>query len=386
MAELGLQDTRRRRGRLWLVLLVVLAAAAGVRAWRLSQQWDRPLMPDMQLYARLAGEVSPVHPFVPSREPAVVWLTRAGRGLGAALGITPEQGQRLATALASLVTVLLLLGLARPFLGDAGALAAGLFLAASPLVSVYDVAGGRDPYYLLFLVAFAAFAFAPRLGGAVRLAGMGLMGGLVCLVRLSALGVVVLGAAAALAWRPGRGWWWRWLVVMLLVSVLVGPYLWFCWQATGDPLYAVNHHAAWIARHCDPALGAPEGFWSLLRRRWGLGELAWRGLQGMFTALWGPLAWDSFFARRSLPWHLWLAPFLLYLWGWLVVLWGRRWMPPVMIALTTGPAWPLLGLGIDPRLLLGALPFMALILGRGAAALAGGAWPEEGRQRTRDVI
>jgi hypothetical protein len=172
---------------------------------------------------------------------------------------------------------------------------------------------------------------------------------------------------------------------MLLVSVLVGPYLWFCWRTTGDPLYAVNHHAAWIAQHCDPALGAPEGFWSIFRR-WGPGELALRGLRGMFAALWGPVALDSFFARQSLPYHLWLVPYLLYLWGWLAAAWGRRWMPPLMIALTTGPAWPLLGLGIDPRLLLGAVPFMALVLGRGVAVLAGRRPREGGRQRVRDVI
>jgi hypothetical protein len=106
----------------------------------------------------------------------------------------------------------------------------------------------------------------------------------------------------------------------------------------------------------------------------------------MFAALWGPVALDSFFARQSLPYHLWLLPYLLYLWGWLAAAWGRRWMPPLMIALTTGPAWPLLGLGIDPRLLLGALPFMALVLGRGVAVLAGRRPREGGRQRVRDVI
>lgn len=362
---------------LCIALLLILVCAAGARALRLEQYADRPFMHDVAGYTDKAASLSFAHPFSIEIEPMTVWLNRVSQGLGRSLGLDVNLSVRLGTLLLGLAAVLWLFFLARLWMGDAGALLAALYLALSPFLCVTDVSGGRDTPYLLFLTGFCYFCFAPRRRLWPRAAGMGIMAGLLCLTRINGLFIVIPVSAAALIQARGKDFWKPWLAVLAVAGLMVLPYLSFLWRQTGDILYNLNSRAHWHSAE-DPAAHVVQSFWDMFFRELGLVKLCQRALTGMYLSLVGSTARDSFFAAKSLPWGLYLAPYLVYLLGMARALLKLRWQPFLMVLLATGPVWPLIAVGTDPRLLLGALPFMAVFLGLGGEMILGRLLPRGG--------
>ena len=116
--------------------------------------------------------------------------------------------------------------------------------------------GYRESAYSFFLVAFVA---AVALGGAgFRRASLaGALGGLLCLIRLSALSIVVplltirvLRLPPEERLRYGAGF-------TLVLLVLVSPFLYSNFRAHGDPFYSVSFHTQfWLrAEGLDPEQG-----------------------------------------------------------------------------------------------------------------------------------
>ena len=343
-------------------LVFLLVCGAGLRLVKLRQQEGQPLMPDVRLYCQLGSLVSLERPFFLEREPLMVWFNRACQGAGWVLGLPPERAVRLGTGLLSLITLGLAFFLARLWLGDWAALLAALYLALSPFLATFDVSGGRDGPFLLLLVGFCRLALGPAGRVWPRALALGLVGGLMCLVRMNALGVVVLVSAWGLWRAEGRGMLRPWLGALAICALLCGPYLVYSWHQTGDPLQVVNRHAAWVSSHLEPGAAPASSFGSYFLSRWGLAKLTANTIKGMFNALAGPVAKDSFFAGQSLPWGLGWVALLMFLAGLVLAVRRRLWTPILLLLVLTGPVWPLIAAGLDPRLLTPGLPLYGVFL------------------------
>lgn len=331
---------------------------------RLAHYGTTPLTGDQIGYFHHARSLNWNRPFYIEVEPMTVWLNLLSQQAGQALNLSPSLSVRLGTFSLGLGVVVWLFFLARVWTGDAGALLAGLFWALSPFVCVADVAGGRDTPYILFLVGFSYFCFAPWRRRWLAVLGIGTMAGLMCLTRISGLFIVIPVSALALLTVHGRRFWLPWLAVLALIALIASPYIVFLWQETGDILYNLNSRAWWHSAE-DPAAQVVHSFWDMFFRELGPLKLLERALSGMYLSLFGPVTLDSFFSRQTLPFGLYLAPYLIYLLGIAVAIKRLCWQPFLVLALATGPVWPLIAVGTDPRLVLGALPFMAIFLGMG---------------------
>ncbi len=346
-----------------LALVLVFTCAAASRTLRLESRAGLPLMDDMRSFSQRALELGWSHPFSTEMDPMTLWINRGAQEVGRRVGLPRDLAIRLSTFFISLATVLLLFFLARLWTSDLGATFAALYLALSPILNVYDVSGGRDTPYIFFLTAFSYAAFRSWERVWPQVLAMGLSGGLMALTRLNGLFTMAVAAAASWAKRRGRRLVLPWLATVLAAILLVGPFLIHIYQTTGDPLYTLNVHANWHSSE-DPAAKPVDSFWDFFKEL-GPARLIQRVGKGAYLSLWGDVALDSFFSRRSLPAGLYLLPFAAYLLGMAAAIRRRRWEPFLMILLATGPVWPLIAVGTDPRLLLGALPFMAVFLGMG---------------------
>lgn len=187
------------------------------------------------------------------REPVFLAATRAGLF---ALG-GQDAGVSLASAagslLAILATYLLIATAVSPL---AGVAAAAVIALDSDMIS-WASEGWRDDTFTA-MVALTAWAFLrfhrqPVFRNAVLL---GIMSGLACLARITALSFVlpalawVALARGASSWRPRLEY--AATATVLLIAVL-GPYLLSCGIATGDPFYAINAHT----RYYRAAEGRP---------------------------------------------------------------------------------------------------------------------------------
>ncbi|HJS74313.1 MAG TPA: hypothetical protein VJ921_08510, partial [Vicinamibacteria bacterium] len=141
--------------------------------------------------------------------------------------------------------------------------------------------GYRESAYSFFLLAFVASL---ALGGSRLPSAMasGTAGALLCLIRLSALSVVVPLLAIRL-WRLPREDRLRYGALFALVVVaLVGPFLYSNFRAHGDPFYSVSFHTQFWLR----AEGLDQGQGPVSLSRYftdfeRAGSLAWGTLLGL---------------------------------------------------------------------------------------------------------
>ena len=107
--------------------------------------------------------------------------------------------------------------------------------------------GYRESAYSFFLVAFVA---AIALGGGGRRSAFlaGALGGLLCLIRLSALSIVVPLLAIRLLRLPPKERLRYGASFTLVALLLVGPFLYSNFRAHGDPFYSVSFHTQFWLR------------------------------------------------------------------------------------------------------------------------------------------
>jgi hypothetical protein len=113
-------------------------------------------------------------------------------------------------------------------------------------VVTLGIDGGRDDAFTcgVLLVAWALLRY--RHAPAWRAAGaLGLLAGLACLVRITALSFIVPGLVWVLI--SGAGAWRARLRALapavLVMALVIAPFLINCWRVYGDPFYAINVHA-----------------------------------------------------------------------------------------------------------------------------------------------
>ena len=240
------------------------------------------------------------------REPVFLALTRAFLWMSGGRDIAVSYASAFAGTLAILATFLL--GVAMG--SRAAGLAAALALAIEYQAITWSMDGWRDDTFMLFVTLSAASLIVvhrqPTRLSAV-LAGVAAAGA--CLTRISSLSFIV----PALIWMvamPGpvprriaarhAG------IVALVCAALTGPYLFNCWRATGDPLYALNYHA----RYYRSAEGlAPDE--SVGALQYASAKLASRPIATLDTASQG-LVTVPFFNKWNgwAPWASWIGPVL----------------------------------------------------------------------------
>lgn len=155
----------------------------------------------------------------------------------------------LASAIGSILLIVSTFLLGSEIAGAAGGLAAALVVAIEYDLIMWSVDGWRDDLFAAFVVLSAwtllRLRDRPSFGNAIA---AGLVGGLTCLTRITALSFIV----PALLWiavAEGRE---RWrarcesvAVAAVLAAAVLGPFLLSCAIATGDPLFAIDQHTVY---------------------------------------------------------------------------------------------------------------------------------------------
>ncbi|HUE77373.1 MAG TPA: glycosyltransferase family 39 protein, partial [Longimicrobiales bacterium] len=274
--------------------------------------WGREARPyvggDPINYLRFAREMKGFYQ-AHVREPVFLALTRgwlvALDGQDAAVSFASITGSTLTIAATYLAGAALL----SPLTG----LLAALLMAIEYEAITWAPGGWRDDTFTA-TVLFAAWALLrlrerPSLARAVI---AGVLCGVACLTRLTALSFVVPGLLWLVADRavPARRERARFAGVALLVlAAVVGPFLISCARATGDPLYAVNYHTLYYRFAEGRSIAEPMTVGEYLRLRISERPVATfdTGTTGLFVQ---PFVtkWNGF-----APWGLALSPILPWL-------------------------------------------------------------------------
>jgi len=219
---------------------------------------EDPYRADVRSYLDRAEAMGREGFYAPSfREPFYVLLVSAFvRAAGGEIGVLVE------STVFSALTLVLFYVVAARLHGRWWAVALLLPVVLHHWLVLDAPTGYRESAYSFFLVAFVA---AVALGGSgLRSASLtGALGGLLCLIRLSALAIVVpLLAIRALTLPPKERLRYGAAFTLLLV-LLVGPFLYSNFRAHGDPFYSVSFHTQFWLR--AEGLGEDEGPVSLSR-------------------------------------------------------------------------------------------------------------------------
>ena len=240
------------------------------------------------------------------REPVFLALTRGFLWVTGGRDIAVSYASAFAGTAAILATFLLGVVMGSRVAG----LAAALALATEYQAIAWSMDGWRDDTFMLFVTLSAATLIVvhrqPRRFSAVL---AGVAAAAACLTRISSLSFIV----PALVWMvamPGPvprqiaarhvG------IVALVCAVLTGPYLFNCWRATGDPLYALNYHARYYRSaeglKTDESVGALQ---------YASAKLTSRPIATLDTASQG-LVTVPFFNKWNgwAPWASWIGPLL----------------------------------------------------------------------------
>ena len=241
---------------------------------------ESPYQADVRSYLDRAATMSPrtfYDPFF--REPFYVVLVK----LFVSLSGGREIGVLLQSLFFSIAVLPLVFVLATRWVGRWWAVAALVPLVLHEWLVFEAPSGYRLSAYVFFLLCFTASVFVPtgkrRWPRAVL---SGVLGAMVCLIRLSGASVVVpmllLGG-----WDTRKdGGWQACGIALLTMTVLVGPYLVSCYRAHGDPFYAISFHTEFWLRAEDPGESASQvsAFRYLLEFH-GKGELLAGQLRGL---------------------------------------------------------------------------------------------------------
>jgi hypothetical protein len=319
------------------------------------------------------------------REPVFIFATR---GLLRVVGDQPI-AVNLAAMLFSVLTIPAVFLLGRVAFGTGTGLTAAGLLAVEQHVISNSVDGWRDEAFTFFAVAAAAALVWLCRRGHVR-AGIlvGVLGGLACLTRITALSFLLPGLllAALGASAPGRRA--RLLAVgvaFALMVAIVSPFLIPCWVTYDDPFISINAHTRFYRARQGVADFKQHQSWGgyLASMHTPLGLLD-KGLTGLtvhpFCNKWdgfGPL-WA---AAPLLPW---LA--VLGMSGFLFLVDGRRLLVLLFASLIPYAfTWDVSG-GGEWRFTEHAYPFYLIAVGCVVTALARRSfWQNAFGQRYRTV-
>jgi hypothetical protein len=213
---------------------------------------DDPYRADVRSYLDRAETMAEEGFYAPSfREPFYVLLVRVFVGLaGGAIGILIE------SALFSALALVLFYVLAERLRGGWWAVALLVPVALHEWLVLDAPTGYRESAYSFFLLAFLA-AIPFRSGVA-----SGILGALLCLIRLSALSIVA-PLAAIRVFRLGPGKRTRYAATFALaLLLLLGPFLYSNFRAKGDPFYSVSFHTEfWLRAEGLHRDSGPVGLW-----------------------------------------------------------------------------------------------------------------------------
>ncbi len=354
-----------RRWSGWAVAALLAVIFAYGFAQRLAMyQGDegQQLWPDVVEYRDLAQRMTNFYG-ASKREPLHVAIIKL---FGECLGYD-DQTMRLSSLVFSPFPILLAFGMGAWFFGRYVGLVAALFVSTNTMLILNSAEGMRLELFTTLLLLYLWLTFGPRRPSWRAALGAGVVGGLLCLTRITSLSFI----APALAWialcrfrKPAR---WRWAGAAVLSGVvtaaLLAPFLVSCAKTYGDPLYSINH------------LG---GRWAQMetgRERKGLSafDLILHGRPPLET-LWEH--WDGYreIYRRSdasaHPTWRWFSRFSAI--GWLMVLVTRMlWMGVIWFFALLPVAWATHVLPVD-RLYAHVYPLHAICIGVGLNPLAYG--------------
>lgn len=225
----------------------ILLLAAYVRWQELVRMAGTALYPDAQGYLAYAQEMSlfSARGFYSAafgaREPLFILLAKTFISF---FGVS-ETHLRFASFLFSLVVVGLTCMIGKRWLHPVAGLCAAAIVAVHPLLISMSARGLREEWFTTLLLLFIYCGYVKHdLKAGMRMLAAGLLVGALLLTRLDAFGMLVcmLAGSAVLArlqWSPRAA-----AGSLIIGALLVAPHLVSTYRNHGDPLYALNRHAA----------------------------------------------------------------------------------------------------------------------------------------------
>jgi hypothetical protein len=232
----------------WILSLLMLPHLF----WSTRGAWNARLQPDVETYLAILDTMK--HPWdtVP-RESVFMWWV----WLVKLFVPTAELAPRIAGLLVYFVTAYFLFLLGRDRFKSllAGLLAQFVFLHSHMQIDL-AVNGLRDNYFTLGLATFAYFFHAPSHVPAAERAqtlkrnalGVTLSFALIVGTRITALASLSLWLFAWTAFYLPGSWKTRLFSGLKLALpgwLVIAPFIYTCYQVSGDPMYAANVHASW---------------------------------------------------------------------------------------------------------------------------------------------
>jgi hypothetical protein len=379
------------------LLFVLLCAGAYLRWKQLAQSFLSPLFPDAEIAAAIAARMR--HPWDTSvREPLWIWVIRINEWLG----LDPSLRTRLFSFGASLLLLVAAYVLARRYLSS---VPTGLLTLALLTVHPYLVAssstGLRTELQAAVLVATAFFALVP-MAERRRVIGYSITAVVGVLTYLGAL----LPAVAMLGWA-----WWKHrmhlrsvAIILTLIMLFLAPVMAHNWIEFRDPLYSTNTFAAvWYRNyeylqvkqtscegcptHEEWLMGQPGA--RIDMREYVFGMHAPREVAARIAS-----GYADTFVRHSSLWqtiagHSHKVFFVTYWLG--IVLLAYRRERDLLLAplLALNLLAFIIPIGVDPRLLMFAAPFVAIAVAFGIvrplSSAANAIRAKERHRATRDA-
>jgi len=279
-----------------LLRVRALEAWAGLSREAMNERWtivlpdygafDPPEDPsvvyraDVRSYLDRAATLSASRFYEPHfREPFYVILVQVFLALSGGR----EVGILLQSTCFSILTLPLVFWLASRSVGRWVALAVLVPLAVHEWLIQEAPTGYRESAYSFFLLAFAGWVFSGRQERLpLRAVVAGLIGAMVCLIRLSGL-TFVLPLLGLWGWEQRREAGWRYAAIALIVLGLgIGPFLWNCYRVHGDPFYSVSFHTRfWLDGERPSEVAPPVGVFRYLFEFHGLEDLLGGTLLGL---------------------------------------------------------------------------------------------------------
>jgi hypothetical protein len=392
-AGLRRQRARMRRVAVFSALVLILILGFAMRWQGLQEFQYRQVRPDAQRYMEVADSMHGPYD-TGYREPLWIWATK----IWFLFVGSSHLNLRLLTLILSLVVVIAAWKFTHDYTGSAAmALLVAGMLATNPYLVYMSVQGLRLELYTICILMLACHSLVREstVSPGQRTAWLGLWGTLAVLQQLNSL-VFVLPVWAYAFWRHKLPWK-RIFMPAGVLLVLLGPHLLHNYATAGDPFWSANIHAQWYRNYefvtltgtgCNecPSAGqvAADSYSgeriSTMEYIFGmhpLGEVVKRTADGYMDIFLWPRSGSIFW--RLVGFGIWPLH-LVFLFGLLAVLFSRLRGVLLFPVLTVNVLAFLVPIGVDPRLIAHAAPFVAFVTAYGLWTLVV-SWPRRVKRR-----
>lgn len=237
-----------------LIIAVLIFVGFQFRLSELEDKIDDKIEPDAVNYIKLANAMEYNNPYKASvREPFWIFSVKVFFDMFTVLG-SSTLALRIYTFILSMVVIVLTFFIGKERFGFLAGFLSSFFMAISPFFVYNSVRGLRLEMFVVLLLLLYYFVSSETINYQ-KVLYIGIISGLLCLVRMTSLVVIVaLFGYMVIVKKVDIK---KMLISGLIILLLITPFFISCNQEYGDPLYANNIRARYMANY---EFAGQEGF------------------------------------------------------------------------------------------------------------------------------